>query len=159
MVHSLIRYVIESFRYFVALEELMVEHAAINCPESPRPYCPRLVDWLPPSIERVYFREVKGEQIVPFLNHLMIVASEAPTTLPKLRSVRFTPRFNYYYSEWRNNFNGPWLPLFNKVTAAFDQTGIAFVQVGPGPATQEPWLDRIHPDLADKARRFGYQSF
>ena len=155
----------ESFRHFVALEDLMIEHAAVDCPPSPTLRGRQLVDWLPPSIERVHFREVPDDQVLPFLDHLSVLALEAPNALPRLRSVRLTPRDGFIPWEdadlWHRNTNDCWQLPLHRVVAELGRAGVA-LDVHGDPVRereQEPWLDNIHPDLADKARRFGLDSF
>lgn len=143
---------IKSLRDFAALEELVIEQYAISCPTAPTPGGARLVDWLPPSVERVHFRDV--EEAIPLLAHLSVVASEAAERLPKLRSVRITRP--WYYEDADEGGLDSLQPLLDRATAEFDQAGIAFEDVDPAEGEREPWLDRIYPELSDKAKHYGY---
>ena len=156
---------IESFRDFVALEDLMIEHAAVDCPPSPTLRGRQLVDWLPPSIERVHFREVPNDQLMPFLDHLSALALGAPSALPRLRSVRLTLMDSFVSwqdaDSWCHNTNSCWQLPLRRVVTELARAEIA-LDVHGDPARERkevPWLHNIHPDLADKARRFGFDSF
>jgi hypothetical protein len=152
--HPRVLTTIESFRGFVALRELVIEYAAVNLPVLPVSNSPTLVDWLPPSVERVHFWDVF--QAGPFLDHLSIIASEASARLPKLRFVCITPGY-HAYANWLQDRN--WRSLLDKVTAEFDRAGITFTPAAPVKGEREPWLDSIYPDLTERARQFGYESF
>ena len=138
---------IESFKDFTALEELTIEQAAINCPVSPTPGGARLVDWLPPSVQRVHFRDVTDG--VPLLDHLSILVSEALAKLPKLQAVGVTPL------RWRETDAG-WESSVDRVTTEFGQAGLTFVQVDPDECWEEPWLELMYPELVGKIKGHSY---
>ncbi|KAK4120352.1 hypothetical protein N657DRAFT_649130 [Parathielavia appendiculata] len=133
---------IESLKGFIALEELVIEQATI-------PDGARVVDWLPPSVERVHFRDVT--KVSSLMDHLSLVASEAPTKLLKLQYVRISP---WYLPDW----NGTGLSCIASVdvTAAFNQAGITVEYVAPRIGEQEPWLDLVYPELVGKIQDYTY---
>lgn len=134
---------IKSLKSFIALEELVIEQAAI-------PYGARVVDWLPPSVERVHFRDVTN--VSSLMDHLNIMASEAPTKLPKLQQVRVSP----WRLDARNGAGRSWLAWTGNTVAGLNQAGITFEDVDPAMGEQEPWLHLVYPELVGKIRGYNY---
>ncbi|KAK4119258.1 hypothetical protein N657DRAFT_650371 [Parathielavia appendiculata] len=134
---------IKSLKGFIALEELVIEQAAILDDA-------RVVDWLPPSVKRVHFRDVT--KVSSLMDHLSLVASEAPTKLLKLQHIRISP---WYFSDG-NGTGLSWIASVDNVTAAFSQAGITVEHVDPRIGEQEPWLDLVYPGLVGKIQDYNY---
>jgi hypothetical protein len=128
---------IQSFKNFPALQALTADYSAVNFPASPAARCAGLVDWLPPSIEKVFFRYVPPSHLARFLDLLSALALDAPRSLPRLRSVCITVGIRR---------QGIWehLPAFKpalaRVRAEFEQAGITFYRADwtLAPAPDEP---------------------
>ncbi|KAK3898394.1 hypothetical protein C8A05DRAFT_38010 [Staphylotrichum tortipilum] len=133
---------IQSFRRFPALKVLTVDHSAVNCPVSPASPAAgsaTLVDWLPLLLEHVFFRHVAEQDIARFLDHLRILAFEAPKSRPTLRSVRIS--LGLLYEIPKKDLVDAVKPTLARLQAEFEQAGITFYEADPrtgGPAKDKP---------------------